>query len=191
MLRIIIDGYNFLKTFYNTSDLSEKKRTQFLRVMASYGHRKNMQIIMVFDGGSSSWPTQTSVGKYVTSVETGFNADADTYIISWLEEHTQRPVLMISSDRVLTKKAKELGATTMKSDQFWGFVLESMLPPQSEKEKKDVAHKTTEQSSSEVDLLMKGVKKVPMKEEQKDNRCESQPPVSKKKRGYQKIVKRL
>lgn len=191
MLRIIIDGYNLLKNFYSSSGVSEKKRARFLRAMAYYGLRKNNQIIVVFDGGSSSWPTQTPVGRYLISVETGFNTDADSYIITWLEEHAERPVLLVSSDRALAKKAKELGATTMKSDQFQEFMFESMLPPEPEKEKRDMAHKTTTESLPEVDLLMKDVKKVPIKEEEKKNFREPQSAVSKKKRSYQKIVKRL
>jgi len=120
---IIIDGYNlihkipYLKSLLHTS--LEQARERLINLLTSYGIKRNIEIVIVFDGNlmrSSHSPSRPKV-KVMFSKPL---QKADQLIKSLIEQTKHKRLLtIVSSDREIARFAKVCGCGVESSDEFY------------------------------------------------------------------------
>ena len=84
-MHIIIDGYNVLKQVLHSGKISDMQRRAFINMLGKYGEKKNHRIVVVFDGGPDTWPTQQR-DHGVTIIYSGIKKSADDLIKDLLNQ---------------------------------------------------------------------------------------------------------
>ncbi len=151
---LLIDAYNVLKRHYSDQEISEHIRNQFIARLRQYSKIKQHSIILVFDGGDSPWPIVSDKGV-VEIVYSGYNKSADDVIKSYLDEYKQKDIVLVSSDNQLNQYAQNYSIVSVDADAFYMLfkaALEKKRSTQINKPQKAV--KTSQESNSELDLLM-------------------------------------
>ncbi len=113
---IIIDGYNLLKSFYDS--YLEEDRDELLKIIEAYRKTKMCKITVVFDGHSSygNYNREHIVGgTRVLYSPSGISADRK---IMDLVRQTGKGVIIVSSDRALKEAVEKMGAVTISSAEF-------------------------------------------------------------------------
>lgn len=161
---LIVDGYNLIKSALGISSISEKFRNDFISILNNYAKIKEHKIILVFDGGSYSYPSKQNFDQ-VTVVYSGYNSSADDTIISIMDEKRSRDILLITSDRELRKFALNISIDSVSSLEFYDFV-KNLGKVKIESKSDKTLHKTSNDNSLELDQLMQeGTKQIQKKEE--------------------------
>lgn len=156
---IILDGYNILKQFYLPDQVLTAQRTTFINQLKKYAYKKGHEIILVFDGGNSTYSTREVMDK-ITVVYSGIRQSADDYIIEYCNIHKTKQYLLITSDNALIKKITNQHIVTLDSISFMKFLktaLSSNTPPKAE----NIITKLTTESSALIDELMMHAAKLP------------------------------
>jgi predicted RNA-binding protein with PIN domain len=123
-MTIIIDGYNVLKQVGPALQVSQSQKNNFITLLVTYTQRKHHNPIIVFDGGSSAYPTQEHYGA-VTVIYAGFKTTADDYIKTLLTHYKGYELLLISTDRALNRYADKLNIPSLDSSDFYQFLKQS------------------------------------------------------------------
>lgn len=118
---IVVDGYNVLKREIPSINVSYQQRVQFLAKLSRYNQQKGHEIIVVFDGGESSWPSVMQQ-KHVTVVYSGKQRTADDYIKDYIIRNAHKDLLLVSSDRELNIIADHYDIPSIDSDFFYAKV---------------------------------------------------------------------
>jgi predicted RNA-binding protein with PIN domain len=153
-MQLLIDGYNVLKKIKKTSSISDNERKNFIRQLNNYAHKKNLSIVIVFDGGPFSWPDHEKISNYLEVVYSGTRETADDYIKKYIENHKGQDILLVSSDRELITVARQGNIHSLDSYEFSNYLLamETIKPV-----KKTITHaaqKITTTAHEELDALM-------------------------------------
>lgn len=182
---LIIDGYNVLKQAKG-AQASEGEKQNFINRLVRYAHEKKHELILLFDGGYSLYPSREQV-QGITVIYAGMYQSADDYIKKLLEKKQDNERMLVSSDNELCFSAHRQGIPSLDALAFWQLLLEN-------KEEKTFSgegalKKLTVQSDHELDALMEEVsRKVPHKYE--DEEQERRPGQQKKK--YEKeLLKKI
>lgn len=149
---LVIDGYNVLKQALYNKKITEKERSAFIRILDVYARKKELDIVLVFDGGSYGATARERIGVIVI-IYSGAKESADAIIMQRLAELKGRDVLMVSSDRQLRKQAAHMGFHSIGSMEFYTLLIEqqeSSVPEQ----KGGVLIKMTTNENPELDELM-------------------------------------
>jgi len=109
MRRLLVDGYNLLQRAGRGVD--EQARDQLVRDAARYRSTRRVEVVIVFDsrcGGGHVEPTAHP------GVRVEYAAgDADSAILDLVRRSPDpRDLLVLTADRALARKARELGAQT-------------------------------------------------------------------------------
>ena len=195
---IVIDGYNVLKQSLKKKQIADKAKNQFIAQLNRYGTKKNHDMVVVFDGGISSWPEKEHSGT-VTVVHSGTRESADDYIMRYLDEHKSKELLLISTDRSLGQHAWNLNIESIDAVDFYQLLQEEIEPDDAtHRSTQEHAVKLTQREYPELDELMHQASKnvVPKKETNSDQQraAPTQRPgqtISKKERRMLKKIKKL
>ncbi len=117
-MHLIIDGYNLLSAEGRLSRELESARERLLRDLASYRHRKNHAITVVFDGWQQGHPTEQRehrAGVQVVYSKRGERADQ---VIQRLAREYGAECAVVSSDHEIIATARAHGALVMKAEEF-------------------------------------------------------------------------
>lgn len=187
---ILVDGYNVLKQISARKEISEHERQRFINQLRKYAQQKGHTIILVFDGGPSTWPTKTEK-QGVGIVYSGIKQSADDVIKKMLSESGNKDVLLVSSDNELYVSARMSRASVMDAIAFYHLIMQS----------KDTAAahkgnivKTSQEENPYIDALMAGVKMpAEYKPEEETIYTRKSPAItpSKKERELLKKIKKL
>ncbi len=120
-MRIIIDGYNYirqtdLRRFESIS--LETGRNELMKRLSAYKRAKNHKITVVFDGiagGSHSEERDRSGGISIIYSRKGETADE---VIKRIIRNSAEELLIISSDREISSAAERSGFTAVNSPTF-------------------------------------------------------------------------
>jgi len=192
---VVIDGYNLIKQILGSKRISHKQRDQFVVQLAQYLKKRGLKGVVVFDGGESTYPYSVKKGN-VTIIFSGYKETADEVIASYLQEHKEYELLLISSDRALRNYAETLDKQTMNATEFYYRYLENKPVP--EKGSGDqTLFKMTDNAPEELDELMLEAteevefKKEDLPEETEIPRHKSIKKRSKKERRRKKLLDKL
>jgi predicted RNA-binding protein with PIN domain len=134
--RILVDAYNFLFTYGSKASSLEKKREELIYSMDEFAEKLNCSIILVFDGERKKGRFQRSHVKHLEIVYTPPEISADEYILEALRGSPKDEILtVVTSDRLLAKESKRLGAIVMTIKGFikWATAKMEKRPHESEK----------------------------------------------------------
>src|SRR5437016_886266 len=118
---LLIDGYNFIKSLINNKLISEEIRLRFVKKLNYYSKIKNHKVVIVFDGGESSYSTKETI-ENVDVVYSGYKISADEFIKSYLVENKNQNLFLITSDRDLQKFALSLNIEFISSRRFYDLL---------------------------------------------------------------------
>lgn len=164
---ILIDGYNILKQRDPGAYIHENIREQLIRVLGLYCKKRGHLILLIFDGGSCSWPVrETKSGIFI--IYAGAGNSADDFIKQYIAEHHTDDLLLVSSDRELGAWASKYDIASMDSLPFYNIITDTRAYTAMQKKKPCAVVKTTEREDPSLDALMEEASaKVMTKEEDK------------------------
>lgn len=154
-MKLIIDGYNVFKKVAQEQHLSVNHRNQYLKQLGIYAKNKNLQIIIVFDGGESSFNySERSFGLEI--IYSGFIETADDVIMRLISNHQyQEELMVVTSDREIVDFAKQYTLDIIKSDAFYLLMQAGQaLSEQKIVDMSNRANKITNRENPELDDLM-------------------------------------
>jgi predicted RNA-binding protein with PIN domain len=96
---LIVDGYNVLKQAKGAR-ATEAEKQDFIKNLVRYAHEKNHEVVLVFDGGHSMYPSKEREGSIII-VHAGIHQSADDYIKKIVEKEEGKECLLVSSDNEL------------------------------------------------------------------------------------------
>lgn len=115
---LIIDGYNLLGRTGSLSGRTESARESLIQALASYRHRKNHPITVVFDGWQQGQPLEGRehrAGVQVIYSKRGERADQ---VIQRLVREYGSDCAVVSSDHEIANTARSHGAFVMAAQEF-------------------------------------------------------------------------
>jgi len=115
---IVVDAYNVLKRETHSIIVSHQERVTFLSYISHYSKQKGHEMVVVFDGGESSWPS-VNKQRHVTIVYSGIQRSADDYIRSYLAQNAHKDIVLVSSDNELNQWAEKHAIPSVDSDVFY------------------------------------------------------------------------
>lgn len=116
----IIDGNNLIGSTRDISLDDKDAREKIINLIRKFQESKNTKITVVFDGEPSGGLVKNPVSTKLTVVFPHYGNTADDEIKRILSGYHQiNDVIMVSSDRELKKFAKEKGAKTRNSIEFY------------------------------------------------------------------------
>lgn len=191
---IIIDAYNLLKQIIKSSHATERERKHFIQNIIDYSRKKQVAIMLVFDGGSSPNPESTT-DRMVKIVYVGYRMSADDYIREYMLKNSKSPLILVSSDIELYRTALRIGIPTIESLAFYELMhketeKQSQLTTIKSKSTAKKLHKDDEEDNEMLDVLMYGTQQVLIKDEQikKNNSSKG---LNKEDKKLLRIIKKL
>lgn len=189
---IIIDAYNLLKQIIKSSVASERERTAFIEDIVLYAKKKNSEILLVFDGGSSPKPEGFNKNG-IRIVYSGYHQSADDYIKEYIIKNNRKHLILVSSDRALYTTASRYRVTTIDSLAFYDLMQEEFAkkPKLAVKKTNEKAIKLHDDDNAELDALMYASDYVLLKDETTANNPVKSTGISKEEKKLLRIVKKL
>ncbi len=164
---LVVDAYNVLKQATGVTYSSDKEREHFIHQLARYAKIKGHTIVLVFDGGPSTWPSKEQV-QGISVIYVGTRMTADDYIKKYLQEQRGKEIVLVSSDRSLCSWAAQLYVESIEAMVFYGLMQHTVHDAQQPVgNKRSSVIKTTLRENPELDALMEQVgEAVPLKQEE-------------------------
>ena len=122
---IIIDGYNLIKQTVHDRQIGEQERYRFIHMLSRYGHRKKHKIVLVFDGGPQTWPSQEVIAG-VKIIYSGVKETADSVIMKYIDDYRTKELLLVSSDNELGRFASKHNIVSIGSEDFYSLFQEAL-----------------------------------------------------------------
>jgi len=121
-MHLIIDGYNLLHVNRSLSHLNplqlQWERDGLIDQLSTYQKRKPCEITVVFDGWQGGWNTEKRERKKgIEFIFSKLGEKADE-VIKRLVKGEGSGVIVITSDREVTKFAERVGIPVIPSEQF-------------------------------------------------------------------------
>lgn len=188
---IVIDGYNVLRAAFPGPHTSERQKEGFIKQLGTYAKKKGHKIILVFDGGSNQWPDKQKQNG-IAIVYSGYEKSADDYMKSYMHEHKEKDVFLVSSDREVRDEARQLNIESIGGFSFYNRLQEELKANHEQKEIETEVVKMAKNTVPELDELMEESEVVEKKEEEaSEQRVSPTQKLSKKERKKLKKVKKL
>lgn len=150
---IVIDAYNVLKQIMPAAYVQEKERHAFIKMLMDYARIKKHTLVVVFDGGDTTYPTNDRIGQ-VTITYSGSEYTADDMIQHYLSEHPTRDVLLVTTDRVLNSYADGLGVPSLDAQDFYTFIKRAQEQKAIPRIASSAIIKTAHSQNPDLDALM-------------------------------------
>ncbi len=122
---IIIDGYNLIKQTVHDRQIGEQERRRFIHMLSRYGRRKKHKIVLVFDGGPQTWPSQEVIAG-VKIIYSGVKETADSVIMKYIDDYRTKELLLVSSDNELGRFASKHNIVSIGSEDFYSLFQEAL-----------------------------------------------------------------
>lgn len=190
---MVVDGYNILKKMIGTKFASQKQQAQFMKLLNTYAQKKNIAIMLVFDGGLSPWLEKYVLSPRITVIYSGKQQSADDYIKEYLHAHRNQNILLASSDRELNRFAAQENITSLDASVFIQLLQDITMLRAPQQKTVTSLKKITEEQNEEIDALMQELGDVSQKKivQEKDTIKKSSVTLSKHERKLLKKLKKL
>ncbi len=186
---IIVDGYNILKQARGVY-ANELEKQAFVSEVAQYARHKKHQVLLVFDGGYSTYPERER-REYITVIHAGTHQTADDYIKKLLGEMQGKDVLLASSDNELCFFAYNRGMASIDAMAFFSL-LGGKSVTQPESANGGLKKFVTASSNKELEELMEQeTQRIPLKKEDIAQKRERGRQVAKHEKVLLKKIKKL
>jgi predicted RNA-binding protein with PIN domain len=191
---LIIDGYNILKRQHGVRLIDDTIRKRFIHGVAGYARHSGNKVVVVFDGGAHD-DAYEEYGRGVQVVYSGMRETADDYIKRYVEKHSTKDLMLVTSDRELNSIADRYQIPSLDAHEFVRVLMysESERSGQTSSTHAPII-KTSSEDIPELDALMEQASKmVPQKSDDvaQVNRKSAAQKISKKERELLKKVKKL
>jgi predicted RNA-binding protein with PIN domain len=148
-MHLIIDGYNLLhvdRTFVPLNPIQlQRERDRLIDQLSAYRSLRQMEITVVFDGWQGGWSTEKRERKKgIELIYSKLGEKADE-VIKRLVREKGSGVMVVTSDREISRYAERMAVAVILSDQF--------------KEKMEYALLKGEKDFQEEEERMEGKKK--------------------------------
>ncbi len=120
-----IDGYNFLFRITKDYKTLQRQKNQILISLEAWSKAFHLHLTFIFDGKHKA-PAEAIRGhlRNIEIIYTHEGQSADSYIIEHVEHHSKpSQIIVVSSDREVLGKSKQLGAKTQTIEEFLSFLL--------------------------------------------------------------------
>jgi len=121
-MHLIIDGYNLLHItlplFQGASEDLQRKREQLIEQLSSYRQKKPCDLTVVFDGWRGGWVTEKRERKKGIDLIFSKLGETADEVIKRLVKVRGSGVVVVTSDRDISRYAQRLSAAVIPSDQF-------------------------------------------------------------------------
>jgi len=121
-MHLIIDGYNLLYADHPLKPLTalelQAERDRLISQLSAYRHAKSCEVTVVFDGWQGGWSTEKkerTKGIEVIFSRLGERADE---VIKRLVREKGAGVIIVTSDRDVSRYAERMSVTAIPSDRF-------------------------------------------------------------------------
>jgi predicted RNA-binding protein with PIN domain len=122
-VNLLIDGYNVAKSEGGFASLPlEEQRDQLVKAAGKLAHRVAGRTIVVFDGSKVAAGLARRSRSRVEVEYSRPDEIADDHIVARLEELPKNPVILVTNDKELQRRARRLGATIATSNQLLALI---------------------------------------------------------------------
>jgi predicted RNA-binding protein with PIN domain len=150
----IVDGNNLIGSAPDFSLGDPESRAKMVSLVRKFQESKNTKITVVFDGEPQGSELKNPINPKLTVVYPRYGLTADDEIKRLLDNFQQlREVIVVTTDRELKKYAKDKGARTINSIEFY-FTLKKAFLSQGKKEE-TLKRVNTRVSQNEVEQWLK------------------------------------
>lgn len=115
---LIIDGYNLLGRTGGLSGSIETARESLLQALASYRHRKQHPITVVFDGWQQGQPTERHEHRSGVEIVYSKRGERADQVIQRLAREFGTGCAVVSSDHEVMQSARASGAFVLSAQEF-------------------------------------------------------------------------
>lgn len=152
---IIIDAYNVLKQASSAQHISDAQRNAFIKQLARYAHIKGHTMIVVFDAGESSRPTEEKRGA-LRIIYSGHNTNADEIIKKLCTQFKHLQTVVVSNDREICSFASFYGIACIEALGMYELLqsAERVEDITFQKQSGQALKRAGHESSAELDQLM-------------------------------------
>jgi len=150
----IIDGNNLIGSAPDFSLADPEARVKIVSLVRKFQESKNAKVTLVFDGEPRGSELRSPINAKLTVVYPRYGLTADDEIKRILDNYQQlKEIVLVTTDRELKKYAREKGARTINSIEFY-FTLKKNLLCQGKKEE-TLKRVNTRVSQNEVEQWLK------------------------------------
>lgn len=195
-MKLIIDAYNILKQVASNLYITEKERAKFIAQIVAYADKKNIDIVVVFDGAPSSDQSSVEHKHRVTIVYAGHGIQADSFIQKYVQKYKEHELLLVSTDRALCRWVARYHVQSVDALAFYTMLRQTQRIESPKQQVGQKAIKLDTDSEIGLDALMEEasqqieVKDSGEYEDPADRLSRSYTP-SKKERALSKKIKKL
>ncbi len=122
LMRIIIDGYNFIGRQKGLRGDLEGKRTRLIEQLVAYRRIKGLSVTVVFDGSGKG--EEERIGG-VEVIFSGYGESADE-VIGRMAEMFREGCTIVSSDKAVQQRARQNGAVALYAGEFESRLLAAL-----------------------------------------------------------------
>lgn len=115
---LILDGYNLLSVGGRQSGQLESARERLLRELASYRHRKNHHITVVFDGWQQGHPSEQREHRSGVQVIYSKRGERADQVVQRLAREYGSDCAVVTSDHEIVNTVRAHGAFVMGAQEF-------------------------------------------------------------------------
>ncbi|OQA35010.1 MAG: YacP-like NYN domain protein [Candidatus Dependentiae bacterium ADurb.Bin331] len=190
---LVIDGYNVLKYGETGGKHSEHDRERFIEILNRYATAKKLNIILVFDSGPTIWPFREKHGR-VLVIYVGQGESADHFIIDYVQEHKEKDLVVVSSDREIVQGVSSFRIETISAADFYQLLKHALIPSVNIIKKSSPRKFAHVPDQPEVDQLMLYGSSLPIKkmqEKEAETREREKQQQSKKEKKREQKLKKL
>ena len=150
----IVDGNNLIGSAPDFSLGDPESRGKMVSLIRKFQESKNTKITVVFDGEPQGSELKNPINAKLTVVYPRYGLTADDEIKHILDNYQQlKEIVLVTTDRELKKYAKDKGARTINSIEFY-FTLKKAFLSQGKKEE-TLKRVNTRVSQNEVEQWLK------------------------------------
>lgn len=122
-VHLLIDGYNVAKAEGGfEGQLLESQRERLIEAVFKLAKMTDTETIVVFDAQMVPGRRSRKTKRPVVVEWSNENQIADDYIVDRLEELPQEPVILVTNDKELQERGRELAATIATSQQLLALI---------------------------------------------------------------------
>lgn len=138
-MRYFIDGYNLLFRFTSSDRELKALRNELINEIAEKVELLSLDAVIIFDGTKHVDDLEKKHYRFIEIIFTAHGETADEYIVSELEveRKIKEKVTVVTSDRALAQKCKNLEANTITVEQFLSWLNQRTKQVQKKKKRSD------------------------------------------------------
>jgi predicted RNA-binding protein with PIN domain len=124
---LLIDGYNLLRNiFHKQKGKLDKQRKDLIQQLSYYKKKKNLEIVLVFDGGLFNHATREIRGG-VAVIFSGQHSNADDWIYKYVNKNKEKEILLVTQDRELINRCGKHNVDSLDVADFYKLLQDVLI----------------------------------------------------------------